>query len=190
MASKNNNNKLTTKQIKFVSEYLKDLNATAAAERSGYKDPSQGPHLMQLPHIMSAINKAQAKILKKNEATAESVLRVAAAILFAKMGDIIKWDDKANIVSCTPSDDLEWEDAVAIQEFSSIPSKHYKMVRGKKIFGKNVRVKLFDKMKALEFFGKYFGLFKDKKTLDELLSDLAPALAGPIREALTKYVKE
>ena len=32
--------RLTEKQKRFVSEYLVDLNATRAAQRAGYKDPS------------------------------------------------------------------------------------------------------------------------------------------------------
>jgi phage terminase small subunit len=52
--------KLTPKQERFVQEYLIDLNATAAARRSGYKWPDKiGPRLVGESRIAAAITAAQ-----------------------------------------------------------------------------------------------------------------------------------
>lgn len=54
--------KLTPKQRLFVQEYLVDLNATAAARRSGYSKKtakSQGQRLLTKVDIKAAIAKAQ-----------------------------------------------------------------------------------------------------------------------------------
>lgn len=53
--------RLTERQKRFVSEYLVDLNATRAAERAGYKDPSKGRQLVTKSHISAEIQAAIAK---------------------------------------------------------------------------------------------------------------------------------
>ncbi len=50
---------LKGKQARFVEEYLKDLNATQAAARAGYKDPNIGRQLITKNNVADAI--AQAK---------------------------------------------------------------------------------------------------------------------------------
>ena len=45
------------RQNKFILEYLKDLNATKAAERAGYKQPHvQGSQLLAKPDIKAEID--------------------------------------------------------------------------------------------------------------------------------------
>ena len=47
---------MTPKQETFVLEYLKDLNATRAADRAGYAHPNvQGPQLLSKPKISAAV---------------------------------------------------------------------------------------------------------------------------------------
>jgi phage terminase small subunit len=53
---------LTPKQVRFVEEYLIDLNATAAAKRAGYSKRTayaQGQRLLKNVEIAAAIQKAQ-----------------------------------------------------------------------------------------------------------------------------------
>jgi|SaaInlStandDraft_1057018.scaffolds.fasta_scaffold23587_3 phage terminase small subunit len=48
---------VTSRQKKFILEYLKDLNATKAAERAGYKHPQvQGSQLLAKPKIKAEID--------------------------------------------------------------------------------------------------------------------------------------
>ncbi len=48
---------LSDRQQRFVEEYAKDRNATAAAERAGYKQPNmQGPRLMVNDGVRAAID--------------------------------------------------------------------------------------------------------------------------------------
>ena len=46
---------ITKKQQLFIQEYLIDLNATAAAQRAGYKDGNYGRQLLTLPNVSEAI---------------------------------------------------------------------------------------------------------------------------------------
>lgn len=69
---------LTPKQVRFVEEYLIDLNATQAAIRAGYaaKDADvQGPRLLGNVGISDAVAKAKATRSVKTGITAEGVLR-------------------------------------------------------------------------------------------------------------------
>ncbi len=66
---------LTQKQERFVSEYLIDLNATAAAERAGYEHPNkQGPRMLVNVGIAKAIASAQAKRSERTEITQDYVV--------------------------------------------------------------------------------------------------------------------
>ena len=67
---------LTPKQQRFVSEYLKDQNATQAAIRAGYSAGTakqQGSRLLTNAAIARAVNKAQKRVAVKSEITAESL---------------------------------------------------------------------------------------------------------------------
>lgn len=51
---------VTSRQKRFILEYLKDLNATKAAERAGYKHPQvQGSQLLAKPRIKAEIEHEQ-----------------------------------------------------------------------------------------------------------------------------------
>ena len=50
---------MTDKQRAFVREYIHDWNATAAAGRAGYSDPSYGRQLLTNPHVATELAKLQ-----------------------------------------------------------------------------------------------------------------------------------
>jgi phage terminase small subunit len=66
---------MTPKQQRFISEYLLDLNASAAALRAGYKSGDVGRRLVTKSHVLEAIQAAQAERAKAVELTADMVLR-------------------------------------------------------------------------------------------------------------------
>lgn len=75
---------LTPKQLRFVQEYLIDLNATQAAIRAGYSErtaKSIGQENLTKPAIAAEIAKQQAKVAKKAEITAEFVLAGIVALI-------------------------------------------------------------------------------------------------------------
>jgi len=68
---------LTDKQRKFVSEYLKDLNATQAATRAGYSERNAskiGPELLGKTGVRAAIEAAQAQREKRTLVTVDYVV--------------------------------------------------------------------------------------------------------------------
>jgi phage terminase small subunit len=68
---------LTPRQKRFVNEFIIDLNATAAAKRSGYSEKSaycQGQRLTKHAEVALAIAEAQEDRRKASEISAEYVL--------------------------------------------------------------------------------------------------------------------
>jgi phage terminase small subunit len=78
--SKTNHRKpgLSPKQARFVTEYLKDQNATQAAARAGYSKATanqQGSRLLANVGVAAAIRAKQTRVARKVEITAESLAR-------------------------------------------------------------------------------------------------------------------
>lgn len=65
---------LSPKVKSFIAEYLKDNNATAAAERAGYKDPNYGRQLLTNPNVAQAIAQQQKASLIRTIGSADEVL--------------------------------------------------------------------------------------------------------------------
>lgn len=69
---------LTPRQARFVSEYLKDQNATQAAIRAGYSPGTakqQGSRLLTNADVAKAVNQKLRRVAAKAEITVESLAR-------------------------------------------------------------------------------------------------------------------
>ncbi|EMX9856407.1 terminase small subunit [Klebsiella pasteurii] len=66
--------KLSPKVKRFIAEYLKDNNATAAAERAGYSDPNYGRQLLTNPNVAQAIAQQQKASIVRTLGSADEVL--------------------------------------------------------------------------------------------------------------------
>lgn len=135
--------KLTEKQKRFVQEYLVDLNATAAAQRAGYKDPNIGRQLITKNNVSAAIQAAMDKRQARVEITQDRVLQELAAVAFASAADYTDIISGAAIPRNTA--DMTQRQKAAIVSI--------KQTRG------GVEIKLAGKLKALELLGRHLGLF-------------------------------
>lgn len=66
--------KLSPKVKRFIAEYLKDQNATGAAERAGYSDPNYGRQLLANPNVAQAIAQQQKASIERTLGSADEVL--------------------------------------------------------------------------------------------------------------------
>ena len=85
--------KLTPKQVRFVQEYLIDLNATQAAIRAGYSAKTArviGHENRTKPDIAAAIEKAMAERAERTKLTADWVVDELRKIAGANMADYLK----------------------------------------------------------------------------------------------------
>lgn len=146
-------NGLTPRQQLFVSEYMIDLCATRAATRAGYSKRNAGkigPELLGKTRIQEAIQVRRKILQDKLEITQENTLKELARIAFF---DIRKLFDEKNTLKAM--EDLDEDTAAAV---ISIDSQDITGPGGK-VIGKLQKVRLANKLQALEALGKHLGLF-------------------------------
>jgi len=133
----------------FVLEYLIDLDPTQAAIRAGYRPSNaryQGWRLLNRPEIAHAIREAMAERAQRCGITEERVLQEYARIAFADMRLVADWGPEG--VRLKDSSELDDETAAAIALLAEVETQRYQ----------GMRVKTFDKRKALECLARILGL--------------------------------
>jgi len=161
---------LTPKQARFVEEYLIDLNATQAAIRAGYSEKTaqeQGSRLLSNVMVAKAIQDAMASRSKRTEIDQDKVLGELAKIGFLDIRKAVKWGrspidtESENAspnglglypVELVPSDEMDDATAAAVSEVS--------------LTQVGVKIKVHDKLAALEKIGKHLGMFVDRQEIE------------------------
>lgn len=147
-------------QKKFVAEYLKDLNASAAYLRAGYETKNanvQASKLMDNPEIKAAISKATGRQIAKLDISVERILNAIAVKAFASVTDFSRIEDGELVPDFS---NMTPEQASAIQEFT-VDSTGGSGDGERKMYLRT-RFKLADSLRALELLGRYHKLFVDK----------------------------
>lgn len=152
---------LTDKQQRFVEEYMVDLNATQAAIRSGYSVDtarSLGSENLSKPDIQEAIQKRKLELSESTGITAERILKEYAKIAFSDVRELYSVDN--DLLDVRQMDD-NIAGAVMSVEVDVMSSQGMAI-------GETKKVKLYNKLNALEALGKHLGLFeKDNKQKSE-----------------------
>lgn len=76
--------KITLKQERFVSEYLKDCNTTQAAMRAGYSEKSaysSGQRLLKKAEIRQAVEEGMERLRSENTADAREVVEYLTSVM-------------------------------------------------------------------------------------------------------------
>jgi phage terminase small subunit len=149
---------MTKKQARFVEEYLVDLNATQAAIRAGYSEKNAfkiGARMVQKCTVVKdAIDAALAERSKRTEITADRVVKELARIAFVDFRQVTSWGPGG--VRLLSSDELSDDEAAIVAEVSETTTET----------GGSLKVKRYDKLKALELLGRHLGMFTDKMQVD------------------------
>lgn len=171
--------KLTPKQQRFVEEYLKDLNATQAYIRAGYKPLSDSQcraassRLVANVNIADAIQQAKHKRSQRTEITTDSVLLELAKLGFANMADYVTVQgDGTAYVDLTA---VTREQFAAIQEITVDTYTEGNGEYAREV--KKVKLKLADKRGSLDLIGKHLGMFIEKREITG--KDGAPLIPNP-----------
>lgn len=168
---------LTDMQVAFVEHYLLTLSAKKSAIAAGYavdNADTQGYQLLQNPSVSRELRRRMARRAKKLDLTAENVLREIARVAFSDVRSVVEF--KGDTVSMKDSDALHSDAAACIQSISA--TSKTRSFKGESETTVDVKVKLHDKMKALDLAGKHLGLFLSgegddpfkKMTIEQLLA--------------------
>lgn len=182
---------LTDKQRRFVDEYLIDLNATQAAVRAGYSENtarSIGSENLGKPAVAAAIAEAQQMRAARTEITADRVVRELARVAFSDLRGI--FTENGHLI-----DPRDWDSdiAAAIAAVEVVTSSRgEKDTAGRPAVKYTHKIKVWDKISALEKLGRHLGMFvnrhehtgKDGGPLVPILNvNVAPPQPDPSSEA-------
>jgi len=169
---------LTTKEKRFIEEYLVDLNGTKAAIRTGYgaKGASvRGAELLATPQVRKAVDEAIAARSERTKITADRVLEELFFLLTSNIDDYEGGDGK------TP---LRVKPGVDDRRMRAVSSVKKRILTG--FAGgpqlQSVEFRLWDKSRAVVTTMRHLGMLNDKLTLN--LDDEMRKLIG---NAATDY---
>ncbi len=173
--------KLEPRQPRFVREYLRDLNATAACRRAGYQGErldQMGYENLRKPEIATAVQAGLRAVNERLDVRAEDVKRELGLLGRSDIGNYVKWGP--NGLEMIPSDEIHPEHRAAIAEIEEtiIPRKNGEPIR-------RLSFKLHEKKGALDSLAKHFGLQGDKGLTPEQVEAI---LWGMLR-VIEKFVE-
>lgn len=154
-------NKLTYKQQRFCEEYIYDWNATRAAIAAGYSEKTSftiGCENLKKPYIQSYISEIQKDLEKQAGISRLKVLNEYKAIAFSNLAEMFRdWTKLSDFNKLTT------EQKKAIAEIT-----HKKQVVGDTdIETEFVKIKMYDKQKALDSICKMLGYDIEENNPDE-----------------------
>jgi phage terminase small subunit len=137
---------LTARQERFIEHYMILGKGAEAARRAGYSArsaPSIADKLLHTPVVMAALDEANAARAKRLTLDGDQVLIELATLVRADLSRVIDWGPAG--VSVKAAEDLAPEDRAAIAAIDAVSHAG----------GTRVKVKLFDKLRALELLAKH-----------------------------------
>ena len=153
--------KLSPKQERFCQEYMKDLNGTQAAIRTGYSKKTAHPQagrLLSKVIIKKRIDALKKKLAEKADVNAGMVIEEFKKLAFANVQDYITYGNEIK--------DISRIDAVKAAAVESIQSNIRHDGGQSEGYTEKVKLKFHSKIAALENLGRYLGIYAaDNKQL-------------------------
>jgi phage terminase small subunit len=169
---------LTPKQQAFVDEYLIDLNATQAAIRAGYSENSAevtGCKLLRNAKVAEFVQRAMDERADKAKVDGARVLEEIGHSAFV---DPVEYFDKNGHL--LPIHDMPESARRSIASIKVRREKGEIDEDGKQTWDTVTELKVNDKSRNLELYGRHLKLFTDKL---EVTTDEAEALAERLQQA-------
>lgn len=166
---------LTPRQRAFCREYIVDLNATQAAIRAGYAEPSakeQASRLLTNDNISSEVQRLMNERAERVEVTADMVLRELIGIATVDLSEA-------------------FDEFGALKPIKDIPKNVRKAIAGIETLqigdgaGQLKKVRFWDKNKSLEMLGRHLKLFVDK--IEHTGANGSPLMEGRSAEDMAAF---
>lgn len=149
---------LSPKHRLFVAEYLRDKNAARSYRAAGYNEKhadTHGTRLARTGKIADAIRKGLEKQNEKAELRAQDVLNEIKKLAFVDLSNAYDEDGALLHPKKMPADVRAALNYVESDEI-------VKRINGKRVrIGRATKIKLTDKVRALEMLAKHFKLLTD-----------------------------
>lgn len=177
---------VTPKQRAFIDEFLKDRNATQAAIRAGYSERtaySAGSRLLKNVEVSSEIERALNRISERAELKAAMVLDEIRKLAFANLSKAFSDDGRLLHPKDMPE---ELKTALSLVESEDIFAGRGPM---RQKIGETKRIKLHDKVRALEMLAKHFNLLNGPLELSPAEDTSAPLTPEAVAK-IEKRLKE
>jgi phage terminase small subunit len=152
--------KLTAMQELFCKEYLVDLNFTAAAIRAGFSKRSAaqlGWQQMEKPQVKARVKELMDKRSNEVEINAEWVLRRLSYIADVDLKDAYDKDGQLLRLSEMPEN---------LRRAVSSLDVYENFLDGVEV-GETKKLRMFDKVRALEQIGRHLGMWNDSLNLND-----------------------
>jgi len=175
---------LNNKQLRFIEEYLVDLNGTQAAIRAGYSERSArttSANLMANPAIQAKIQTKKQERAERTDITADRVVLELAKVAFTNMRDVCSWSPDSGVT-------LHDSEKIGDKAHGAVlkVKERYNIDDDGGPTGRTLEIQLHDKLKALEMLGKHLGMWDgsgnkptdDKKSHIDSILAVAAKVAG------------
>ena len=154
--------KLNNKQTRFAQEYLVDLNGTQAAIRAGYSPRTaneQASRMLANVNVSNYIAELRSNQQERTQISADMVINELAKIAFSDVSRVFTTDNRLLDVDQMDAKDTAAIASIEVEETTEIDDAGEPFTAGA-----TKKVKLWDKLKALDSLAKHFGLYeKDNK---------------------------
>lgn len=191
-----NTKRLTSKERKFVTEYLKDVNCTQAAIRCGL---ASGYHILNRASVKSAIERSLAKRAGRAALSAEKTLIALKEIGFSDIGDILDFSGPSPRMRPAHEITPAARRAIASCKVRRIVERRIVEVNGLAVPVEDTvevtEFKLWDKLSALTTLAKYLGLLTSKSSeeqhamVESFLASLPERLQELVREKMRQKLQ-
>lgn len=151
--------KLNDRQMRFVDEYIIDLNATQAAIRAGYSEKTAeqtASRLLRNVKVQEYIEKRKKDRIERTEITQDAVLKELVAIAFSDITDYAKIIEKEIEIEPGKFEKIKVIDLTLTKDLTKTQKKALAVIKNGK-FG--MEVKTYDKVQALIKLGEHLGMF-------------------------------
>jgi len=170
-----------TEQVKrFLDEYFVTLNGYKSAVYAGFSDKTarqQASHMLDVEENIEYLSVLRAEYASKNGINKESILNEYRKIAFSDVRKILTIDGGLRSI-----DDLDDDTAGAIAGIESFDE----VSRDGERLGTNRKIKLHDKLRALEALSKHLGLFeKDNSQSAPIVNNIINLGEGEDPNAVT-----
>jgi len=152
---------LTARQERFVEEYLKDYDTSAAYRRAGYSGPPKYSawRMLTSPLVRAAIDRVQRADARDLEVDAERVIAEYAAIAFASIGDILAADPDGRLrIDVTNADRSRLP---ALAKFDLVEYRTRTAAGPRRV--RRLTIRLLSKLDALDALARRLGLFGGRR---------------------------